>query len=258
VESFLIFLAVGFAAQLCDGALGMGYGIISSSVLVALGVPPATASATVHGAKLFTTAASAASHSVHRNVNWRLFFPLAIAGVLGGVAGVYLITSIEATVVKPWVLAYFAIMGLYILWRAFKNLAIRHVRSYWMGPLGLTGGFLDAVGGGGWGPTVTTTLLGAGLEPRQAIGTVNTAEFFVSAAVVAAFVYSLASGRWSEASEIMQHAAAVGGLVVGGLVALTFAGWTTKHVPTRPMSFAVGLLVVSLAAWQWAQIAGWL
>lgn len=258
MESFLIFLAVGFAAQLCDGALGMGYGIISSSVMVALGVPPATASATVHGAKLFTTAASAASHSAHKNVNWRLFFPLALAGICGGILGVYLITSIEASQLKPWVLGYFAIMGFYILWRAFKNHAIRHIRRHWMPPLGLTGGFLDAVGGGGWGPTVTTTLLGAGLEPRQAIGTVNTAEFFVSAAVVAAFIYFLTSGRWSEASEIRQHAAAVAGLVIGGLIAAPFAGWTTKHVPRRPMTFAVGLLIVGLAVWQWAQIAGWL
>lgn len=258
METFLIFLGVGFLAQLCDGALGMGFGIISSSVLVAFGIPPATASATVHGAKLFTTAASAASHSFHRNVNWRLFFPLTVAGIAGGVLGVFLITSVEGSVLKPWVLAYFAVMGLWILWRAFKKSALRHIRRHWMAPLGLTGGFLDSVGGGGWGPTVTTTLLGAGLEPRQAIGTVNTAEFFVSAAVVAAFVWSLATGRWSEASEIREHAVAVGGLVIGGLIAAPFAGWTTKHVPMRPMTFAVGLLVVGLAAWQWAQIAGWL
>ena len=258
MESFLIFLAVGFAAQLADGALGMGYGIISSSVLVAFGVPPATASATVHGAKMFTTAASAASHTHHKNVNWRLFVPLTIAGVIGGVLGVWLITSVDGKTLKPWVLAYFAVMGLYILWRAFKNAALRHIRRHWMAPLGLTGGFLDSVGGGGWGPTVTTTLLGAGLEPRQAVGTVNSAEFFVSVAVVAAFAWSLTTGRWSEASEIREHALAVLGLVVGGLIAAPLAGWTTKHVPRRPMTFAVGLLIVGLAAWQGAQIAGWL
>ena len=127
-----------------------------------------------------------------------------------------------------------------------------------MAPLGFTGGFLDSVGGGGWGPTVTTTLLGAGLDPRQAVGTVNTAEFFVSAAVVAAFAWSVASGRWSEVSEIRQHALAVIGIVAGGLVAAPLAGWTTKHVPRRPMTFAVGLLIVGLASWQWLQIAGWL
>jgi len=144
VESFLIFLAVGFAAQLADGALGMGYGIISSSVLVAFGVPPATASATVHGAKLFTTAASAASHTHHKNVNWRLFVPMMIAGVIGGVLGVALITSVDGKTLKPWVLAYFAVMGFWILYRAYKNAAVRHIRRHWMAPLGLTGGFLDA------------------------------------------------------------------------------------------------------------------
>jgi len=258
VESFLIFLAVGFVAQLADGALGMGYGIISSSVLVAFGVPPATASATVHGAKLFTTAASAASHTHHKNVNWRLFVPMMIAGVIGGILGVALITSVDGKTLKPWVLAYFAVMGFWILWRAYKNAALRHIRRHWMAPLGLTGGFLDSVGGGGWGPTVTTTLLGAGLEPRQAVGTVNTAEFFVSAAVVAAFIYAWMTGHWSEVSDIRDHAVAVGGLVVGGILAAPLAGWTTKHVPRRPMTFAVGLLIVGLAAWQWAQIAGWL
>lgn len=258
METFLIFLAVGFGAQLCDGALGMGYGIISSSILVAYGVPPATASATVHGAKVFTTAASAASHAHHKNVNWRLFIPLVVFGIIGGVLGVLLITSVDGKTLKPWVLAYFAVMGVWILWRAFKNAALRHIQRHWMAPLGLTGGFLDSVGGGGWGPTVTTTLLGAGLEPRQAVGTVNTAEFFVSVAVVAAFAWSLTTGRWSEASEIREHAVAVGGLVVGGLIAAPLAGWTTKHVPRRPMTFAVGLLIVGLAAWQAVQIAGWL
>lgn len=258
METFLIFLGVGFLAQLVDGALGMAYGLISSSVLVAFGVPPATASATVHGAKLFTTAASAASHSFHRNVNWRLFFPLAAAGIAGGITGVLLITSVQAAQVKPWVLAYFGVMGFYILWRALKKREPRRVRRHWMGPLGLVGGFLDAIGGGGWGPTVTTTLLGAGVEPRQAIGTVNTAEFFVSVAVVAAFATTLLTGHWEEASGIGDHAVAVAGLIVGGLAAAPFAGWTTKHVPMRPMTFAVGALVVGLAAWQIAQIAGWL
>jgi uncharacterized membrane protein YfcA len=258
METFLIFLGVGFLAQLVDGALGMAYGLVSSSVLVAFGVPPATASASVHAAKLFTTCASAASHALHRNVIWRLFLPLAITGAMGGVTGVLLITSVQSGQIKPWVLAYFAVMGCYILWRALRRREVRRVRPIWMAPLGIVGGFLDAIGGGGWGPTVTTTLLGAGVEPRLAIGTVNTAEFFVSVAVVSAFATTFWSGHWSEAGALQQHATAVLGLIIGGLAAAPFAGWTTKRVPMRPMTFAVGALVVCLAGWQIAQIAGWL
>ena len=258
MDTFLIFLGVGFVAQLVDGALGMAYGLVSSSVLIAFGVPPATASATVHAAKLFTTAASAASHTLHKNVCWRKFFPLVIAGAFGGLVGVFLLTSVEGSRIKPWVLVYFGIMGLYILWRALRKRATRYVERHWMAPLGFTGGFLDAVGGGGWGPTVTTTLLGAGVEPREAIGTVNTAEFFVSIAVVGAFVYLLLTGQWNEGGALENHTTAVAGLVLGGLFAAPFAGWTTKHVPMRPMTFAVGALVVCLAVWQGLQIAGWL
>jgi uncharacterized membrane protein YfcA len=156
------------------------------------------------------------------------------------------------------VLAYFGIMGGYILWRALRRREVRKVRPIWMTPLGCVGGFLDAIGGGGWGPTVTTTLLGAGVEPRLAIGTVNTAEFFVSVAVVAAFATTIWNGHWTEAGALKDHATAVLGLIIGGLAAAPFAGWTTKVVPMRPMTFTVGALVVCLAGWQIAQIAGWL
>ena len=224
MDTFLLFLVVGFLAQAVDGALGMAYGVISSSVLLALGVPPATASASVHGAEVFTTAASAGSHIWHRNVDWRLLLPLAIAGVIGGCLGAYVLTGIEGGVIKPFVIAYLALMGAYILWRAGHDIRIRRIRSWVAAPLGLIGGFLDAIGGGGWGPTVSSTLVGAGQEPRRAIGTVNTAEFFLAVAISAAFVWALVSGHWREADALLNHAAAVGGLVVGGLAAAPFAG----------------------------------
>lgn len=256
MDTFLLFLVVGFLAQAVDGALGMAYGVISSSVLLALGVPPATASASVHGAEVFTTAASAGSHVWHGNVDWRLLIPLAIAGVIGGCLGAYVLTGIEGSVIKPFVIAYLALMGLYILWRAGHEILIRHIPSWVTWPLGLVGGFLDAIGGGGWGGTVSSTLVGAGQEPRRAIGTVNTAEFFVAVAISAAFVWALLSGHWRDADALQNHATAVGGLVVGGLAAAPFAGLIAKRVPRRVLTYAVGGLLLVLAVFQALQLAG--
>lgn len=257
METFLLFLFVGLMAQIVDGALGMAYGVISSSVLLALGVPPATASASVHGAEVFTTAASAGSHAWHRNVDWRMCAPLAIAGVIGGAAGAYVLAGIDGKAIKPFIVAYLALMGVYILWRAWRNAPSKPLKPAWaVAPLGLIGGFLDAVGGGGWGPTVSSTLVGAGQEPRRAIGTVNTAEFFLTVAISATFVWSLMTGHWRDADALENHASAVAGLVVGGLLAAPFAGWVTKRIPRRAMTCAVGALLVLLAAFQGLQLAG--
>ncbi|HYE47001.1 MAG TPA: sulfite exporter TauE/SafE family protein [Caulobacter sp.] len=256
METFLLFLVVGILAQSVDGALGMAYGVISSSVLLAFGVPPAMASASVHGAEVFTTAASAGSHVLHKNVEWRLFIPLAVAGIIGGCLGAYVLAGLDSDVVKPFVIAYLAIMGCWILWRAGHDIRPKRIRAWVVAPVGLVGGFLDAIGGGGWGPTVSSTLVGAGQEPRRAIGTVNTAEFFLTVAISATFVWSLVSGHWKEAGALEHHAAAVGGLVVGGLIAAPFAGLIVKRVPQRAMTYAVGAVLVLLAAFQGAQLAG--
>lgn len=257
METFFLFVLVGLLAQTVDGALGMAYGVISSSVLLAFGVPPATASASVHGAEVFTTAASAGSHVWHRNVDWRLCLPLALAGVIGGVVGAYVLTGIDGRVIKPFIVAYLGLMGLYILWRGWRNGPVKPLRPAWaVAPLGLIGGFLDAVGGGGWGPTVSSTLVGAGQEPRRAIGTVNTAEFFLTVAISATFIWSLVSGHWQNADAIQNHAAAIGGLIVGGLIAAPFAGYVTKRVPRRAMTFAVGALLIILSLFQGLQLAG--
>ena len=256
METFLLFLVVGVLAQSVDGALGMAYGVISSSVLLAFGVPPAMASASVHGAEVFTTAASAGSHVAHRNVDWRLLLPLAIAGVIGGCVGAYVLTGIDGDVIKPFIVAYLGLMGVYILWRAGHDILLRHIPSWAAWPLGLVGGFLDAVGGGGWGPTVSSTLVGAGQEPRRAIGTANTAEFFLTVAVSATFVWALISGHWADAGALEHHAAAVGGLIVGGLAAAPFAGLIAKRVPRKPMTYAVGATLLLLAGFQAMQLAG--
>lgn len=256
MDTFLLFLLVGLLAQAIDGSLGMAYGAISSSVLLAFGVPPATASASVHGAEMFTTAASATSHIWNKNVDWRLFVPLAAAGVMGGCLGAYVLAGLKADVIKPFVIAYLAAIGGYILWRAGHDPRPRRLPIWTGAPVGLVGGFLDAVGGGGWGPTASSTMVAAGQEPRRAIGTVNTAEFFLTVAISATFVWSLVTGHWNEADALQDHAWAVAGLVVGGLVAAPFAGLIAKKVPRKIMTYAVGALLLLLAGFQALQLAG--
>ena len=259
LDGFWLFLIVGVAAQAVDGALGMAYGVISTSVLLAFGVPPAAASASVHAAEVFTTGASALSHAAHRNIAWRVFLPLAVGGVVGGVAGAWLLTGVDGEAIRPFIVAYLAALGVYILYRGWRNSPPRHhLPGALTGPLGLIGGFGDAAGGGGWGPTVTSTVMGAGLEPRCAVGTSVAAEFFVTSAISAAFLWALLTGRWEEAGGMRQYLTAVAGLVAGGLIAAPFAGWIAKRVPPRGLTWAVGVLVLILAAYQTARIVGWL
>lgn len=256
METFLLFVLVGFLAQSVDGALGMAYGVVSTTVLLALGVPPAAASASVHTAEIFTTAASGASHAYHRNITWSLWLPLVIAGMIGGVIGAYVLSGVDGAAIKPFILAYLAILGVWIVLRGLKDITPRRIRSFWGAPLGLAGGFMDAIGGGGWGPTATTALVGAGKDPRKAIGTVNSAEFFVTVAISATFVWALVTGHWQDAGAIGDHALAVGGLILGGLVAAPFAGWIAKRVPSRVLTFMVGGLIILLAGFQGLQMAG--
>lgn len=256
MDTFLLFLLVGLVAQSVDGALGMAYGVVSNTVLLAVGVPPAAASASVHAAEIFTTGASAGSHVLHRNVTWRLWLPLAGAGMVGGVLGAYVLSGVDGAAIKPFILVYLAVLGVWIVLRGLKDRKTRHIRSFWGAPLGLVGGFMDAVGGGGWGPTATTALVGAGKEPRHAIGTVNAAEFFVTTAISATFVWALVTGHWSDAGALQEYGWAVGGLVVGGLIAAPFAGWIAKAVPTRILTLIVGGLIIVLAGYQGLQLAG--
>lgn len=254
MDDLVLFALVGFAAQLVDGALGMAYGVVSSTVLLSFGVPPATASASVHAAEVFTTAASAGSHVAHRNVNWRLFALLAAGGIVGGVLGAYVLTSVDGDLIKPFIVIYLGLMGLLILWRAWRGVRPKRISSRWPAPLGVLGGFMDAVGGGGWGPTVTGTLVGSGASAREAIGTVNTAEFFVTVAISATFVWALVSGHWADAKGVLDHAWAVGGLIIGGVLAAPLAGWVTKIVPVKVLTWIVGAVVVALAAYQAAKL----
>ena len=247
--NFWLFAAVGFAAQLVDGALGMAFGVISTSVLLSFGVSPANASAVVHGAKVFTGAASGASHIFYKNVDWRLLALLAGGGVLGGVVGAYVLTSVPGEAVKPYVVGWLGLMGLIILYRAWRQTRPKVFSWRSPFPLGLVGGFFDAIGGGGWGPVVTSSLMGIGADPRKAIGTTNTAEMFVAIATSAAFLAALLTGHW-DTEGLSGLAWQLGGLIAGGVVAAPFAGWMTKVLPLRLLTWFVGFLVVGLAIWQ--------
>ena len=227
------FLLIGFAAQLVDGALGMAFGQISSTLLVSIGVPPAAASAGVHTAETFTTAISGISHVAHRNVDWTLFFRIVIPGVIGGVAGAYLLTQISAEAAKPIVLTYLTALGLYLFYRGIMH---RHTerRPRIVEPLGIVGGFLDAAGGGGWGAIVTSNLLVQGSNPRKTIGTVNTAEFFLTVTISATFIAAIGWEAFTVATV---------GLLIGGVMAAPFGAWIAKRVnPDRLLAF-VGALV---------------
>lgn len=249
-----LFLLVGFFAQLVDGAVGMAYGVISSSVLLAFGVPPAQVSATIHAAECFTTGASGTSHLLHKNVDWRLLLRLAPAGIVGGVIGAYLLTGFEPTFIKAFIVAYLGILGIFLLFRAIRGPREEPPHLNHVIPLGVAGGFLDASGGGGWGPIVTTTLLGRGHAPRYAIGSVNTAEFFVTVAISATFIWTMMTGRMVIEGGIAHGLAALAGLVVGGLIAAPLAGYVTKIAPARLLLGAAAVLVISLSIWQGVQL----
>jgi uncharacterized protein len=249
METFAIFTVVGFFAQLVDGALGMAYGILSSTVLLSFGVPPAQASAAVHAAEVFTTGTSGISHLYHRNIDWKLFVRLVPAGVIGGILGAYVLTSIDGNMIRPFIVVYLALMAILILAKSFIAVPSKAIAAKYVVPLGLFGGFADASGGGGWGPVVTSSLVGAGGEPRYVIGTVNAAEFFVSLAVSIAFVVSLLTGHW-DAGDFSTHASAIGGLILGGVLAAPLAGYVLKKIDRVTMMRLVGTLVMFLSAYQ--------
>jgi uncharacterized membrane protein YfcA len=230
----LPFIAIGFIAQSVDGALGMAFGVISNTLLVSLGVPPAIASARVHTVETFTTAVSGISHVLHRNVDWWLFARLAGPGMVGGALGAYVLTQIDATVAKPFVLGYLALIGIYLTWRGIVH-EHRPRKPKVIAPLGLLGGFLDAAGGGGWGPIVTSNLLVQGAEPRKVIGTVNTSEFFLTLTISATFIATLGPKAFTLATV---------GLLIGGIAAAPLGAFAAKRVSPRPLLTLVGVVLM--------------
>lgn len=249
----LPFVLIGFAAQLVDGALGMAFGQISSTLLITMGVPPASASAGVHIAETFTTGVSGISHVAHRNVDWRLFVRIVVPGIIGGVLGAYVLSQLKADTAKPFVLAYLTALGVYLFYRGVMH---RHTekRPRIVEPLGLAGGFLDAAGGGGWGAIVTTNLLVQGSNPRKTIGTVATTEFFVTITISATFLATLTIVGTPEERDLLLRATV--GLLIGGVLAAPFGAWIAKRVnPDRLLTF-VGLLVTVTSGYGLYRVLG--
>jgi len=237
-EDILLFVLVGFLAQMVDGAIGMAYGVTSTSVLLSLGVPPATASACVHAAEMFTTGASGAAHWKLGNVDRRLIWRLAVPGAIGGALGAYLLTNIPGDIVKPFISAYLLLVGVFIIYKAVhKRHSFVDDPPNNIAPLGFVGGFVDAIGGGGWGPIVASTLLGQGATPRYAIGSVNLAEFFVTLTISATFILTIGLDLWP----------IIAGLVAGGILASPFAALAAKHLPPKVLMTLVGLVVILLS-----------
>lgn len=237
MHDFFIYTMIGFVAQLIDGALGMAYGVACNSVLLSIGLSPIAASSSVHAAEVFTTGASGIAHWRHGNVDRRLVWRLAIPGMVGGFCGAYLLWWAPPSFVKPAVSIYLALAGCWILVKALSVHIGEHRIVRGVGFLGFFGAFLDAVGGGGWGPIVASTLIGTGSTARYAIGSVNAAEFFVTIVISATFLTTAGFSIWPIMS----------GLLLGGVIAAPIAARITKRVPEKPLMFIVGTLILALA-----------
>jgi uncharacterized membrane protein YfcA len=252
---FLGFLALGFVAQLIDGALGMAYGLVATTTLLSVGLAPANASAATHAAEIVTTGLAGGSHIWNKNVDWKLFLKLMPMGVAGGVVGAYILTNLPENAVKAFITIYLLAMTVIIIRRIQEKKTkvgtkAQREKKLPTIPVGLAGGFLDAIGGGGWGPVVTSTLLARGDHPRQTIGTVSLSEFFLTTSVSVAFILTL---------DLAQYWKVVLGLIVGGACAAPLAGYLSRVLKPKILMImvacAIGLLSiynlikVSLEAW---------
>lgn len=245
MQTLVVLALVGLIAQLVDGALGMAYGVSSTTLLLTAGVAPAAASASVHLAEVATTFASGVSHWRFGNVDWRTVRLMAIPGFLGAFAGAVALTSLSAEAAKPLMASFLFLLGVVVLLR-FTLLAREpsdpiarrpRLRGRFLSPLGLFAGFMDAAGGGGWGPIGTPTLLATGrIEPRRVVGSIDTAEFLVALGASAGFLASLSL------SEL--NLAWCAALVAGGLVAAPIAAWLVRRLPPRVLGASVGGLIL--------------
>lgn len=236
--SIFVFIAIGFVAQMIDGSLGMAYGVSANSFLMAIGLSPAISSASVHTSEIFTTLVSGLSHLKFGNVDKKMVLKLLIPGVIGGGLGAYVLTAFDGNVIKPYISIYLLIMGVRILYKAFKP-TVEHGRepkTSLLVALGLIGGTCDAIGGGGWGPVVTSTLISTGHSPRKTIGSVNFSEFFVTVTESVVFILTLGLTHWK----------IILGLLIGGVVAAPLAAYLTKKLPTKAIMICVGLLIIGL------------
>lgn len=239
----LILLAlVGLGAQLVDGSLGMAYGVTSTTLLLAIGANPAAASATVHLAEIGTTIVSGVAHWRFGNVDWQVVLRIGLPGAFGAFAGATFLSSLSTAVAAPIMSLVLLVLGLYVLVR-FTTFGLsrehlgRPLRKRFLGPLGLVAGFVDATGGGGWGPVGTPAILASGrLEPRKVIGSVDTSEFLVALAASLGFFVGL-GGAGVDAGWVLA-------LLAGGVIAAPLAAWLVRHVPPRVLGSLVGGVIV--------------
>jgi uncharacterized protein len=241
VRKLLVLALVGFAAQLVDGSLGMAYGVTSSTLLLLVGIAPATASASVHLAEIGTTLASGASHWRFGNVDWRTVGRIALPGAVGAFLGATLLSGLSTEVAAPWMAGILLVLGVYLLIRFSRPMRAPRgtgpLRRRFLGPLGLVAGFVDATGGGGWGPVATPALLASGrLAPRKVVGSVDTSEFVVAVAASVGFFIGLGSEGF-----LLPVVAA---LLAGGVIAAPIAAWLVRVVPAQLLGAAVGGLIV--------------
>lgn len=234
---FFIFVLIGVAAQLVDGTMGMGYGATSTSLLLSIGIPPAVSSTSVHVAEMFTTGASAVSHFKFGNINKRLFTYLLLPGVIGSLLGAYILADvIDGNAMKPYMAGYMMVLGGIIIKKGLQKTIVKK-RTKNLGVLAVFGGFMDAIGGGGWGPIVTSTLIGRGRDPRYTIGSVNAAEFAVSFASGITFLAFQGINSWQS----------ILGLIIGGVVSAPLAAFLVNKINRKPMMVVVGVLVILLS-----------
>ena len=239
----LLFVSVaGFLAQLVDGAMGMAFGITSTTLLIFLAYNPAAASAIVHLVEIATSSISGISHIRFGNVDWHALVKVAVPGAVGAFTGAILLSSVDLSSAKPWTASILLVLGGLVLYRFTRPIILgkkRRARARWLAPLGLVGGFVDSTGGGGWGPVVTTSLTASNaLEPRKAIGTTNTAEFVIAIAASVGFLIGLGTEQipWD----------AVLALLIGGALAAPIAAWLVSKAPQRLLGILVGNLIIAL------------
>lgn len=237
-SSILLYILAGFTAQMIDGALGMAYGVTATTFLLSFGITPAASSASVHASEVFTSGVSGLMHLKFGNVNTKLFRKLLIPGVIGAILGAYILSSFEQYnyIIKPIVSVYTLILGIVILFKALRKDKIRN-KIKRIFPLATVGGFLDSIGGGGWGPIVSSTLIARGRNPRYTIGSVNLAEFFIALSSSLTFITLIGLTHWT----------IIIGLIIGGVIAAPIAAYLANKIPTKAIMILVGLVVIILS-----------
>jgi len=233
-----LFVVVGFCAQIIDGALGMAYKVATSAVLLGLGLPPAIVSGSVHAASSFTSLASGLAHWHLGNVDRGLMLRLLIPGAIGGAIGAFVLSKVSGEILRPWISTYLMLLACYILWRAFKAAPkLNSPIPKGVVPLGFVGGLCDAIGGGGWGPIVTTTLVSHGVPPRFAIGSANAAECIVTMTIAGTLFATIGLSMWP----------IIAALVTGGLIAAPFAALATKHLDEQILMTLLGIVILLIS-----------